>query len=144
MPWRNFLSLEFRKKVPQRSTLIFVDTLIFLKTVYNLKNQINQSIRVDGTPTCDGQTQERTGKQTDTGPSIASTRASIASRGQKLQKSWTGRMLYYSTKQTLKLAQLTLTFAPSSNDAVGTSGYGWTGQTDRLDVVVERQCTGEM
>jgi len=36
MPWRTFLSPEFRKKVPVGNTLIFVDTRISLKHTVGL------------------------------------------------------------------------------------------------------------
>jgi len=63
MPWRNFLSPEFRKKGPEGSTFIFVDTWIPLKHSVGLvestphaKNQIIPFIPLDRTQTRDRRT----------------------------------------------------------------------------------------
>ena len=69
MPWRNFRSVEFRKKVQERCTLIFVDTRNSLNRSVGLverslraKKQINPFIPFDRTPTCDRRTRTYTRK----------------------------------------------------------------------------------
>jgi len=82
VPWRNFLSPEFRKS-SRGSTVIFVDTVslkysvgLVERSLY-VKRQINPSVHFEGTPTCDRHTATDRRGHTVT----ASTRASIASRG---------------------------------------------------------------
>jgi len=81
MPWRTLLSPEFRKQLPEKSSLplFFADTGIFFKRSVGLverslhaEKQINAFIAFDRTPTCNRQTQtqqtdRQTDRQTDTG-----------------------------------------------------------------------------